>query len=296
MDDRTVAPLPSDTNPDAKTIRKYLQSVPDVKQLIFLASPLLSSLALEEVSTRLQDLERQLKIERARLPESQQNLQADLAKAESEKIVFERQAKQYGALVDELQGHVENLTNRNTTLEAEMKRHHSFGGVKRGGNRRQTFGAVKSKSFSRKNSSRKITKASTAPENKTVAKVARSSGRGFRTPTRSSSSKVRGARSKTQTSTSETAKSIPKKVKKPKPAKTVKTVKTAKPAVKPKRRSNRRSSIRHRPDVAIVVFRPGGVVHQGIEKFRGPVKFSKGRWVGVQCAKPVGRNNGTVKK
>lgn len=37
-------------------------------------------------------------------------------------------------------------------------------------------------------------------------------------------------------------------------------------------------------------------MHQGIEKFRGPVKFSKGRWVGVQCAKPVGRNNGTVKK
>merc|ERR1719460_816001 len=289
MDDRTVAPLPSDTNPDAKTIRKYLQSVPDVKQLIFLASPLLSSLALEEVSTRLQDLERQLKIERARLPESQQTLQADLAKAESEKIVFERQAKQYGALVDELQGHVETLTNRNTTLEAEMKRHHAFGVVKRtnsfGGNRRQTIGGTKSRSFSRKSSSRKITKASAAPENKPVAKVARSSGRGFRTPTRSSSSKVRGARSKTQTSTSEpAAKSIPKKVKKPKPAKTVKTVKTAKAAVKPKggRKSSRRSSIRHRPDVAIAVFRPGGVVHQGIEKFRGPVKFSKGRWVGVQ--------------
>ena len=59
---------------------------------------------------------------------------------------------------------------------------------------------------------------------------------------------------------------------------------------------HQRSSIRHRPDVAIAVFRPGGVVHQGIEKFRGPVKFSKGRWVGVQCDKPVGRNNGTVKK
>ena len=37
-------------------------------------------------------------------------------------------------------------------------------------------------------------------------------------------------------------------------------------------------------------------MHKGIEKFRGPVKFSKGRWVGIQCDKPVGRNNGTVKK
>lgn len=82
---------------------------------MFLASPLLASLALEEVSIRLKDLQTQLETvsfrsvlrlgsivaiqrtgiahstiqERERLPESQQNLVAELAKAESEKIVFE---------------------------------------------------------------------------------------------------------------------------------------------------------------------------------------------------------------
>ena len=46
----------------------------------------------------------------------------------------------------------------------------------------------------------------------------------------------------------------------------------------------------------MAVLRPGGAVLKGIEKFRGPVKFAKGRWVGIQCEKPAGRNNGTVKK